>query len=198
MIHPRDLEGEVATKEERALARYWSGVRVKPPRALSLVPAEANAWFHLVETLYLPLPAIRARREQFKDHRAISHAQIELIASRVSILNDCSFCASTHMKFLRTCGLATGETYNIDMARGAPGDGNIPHGGLLVAFTDAVMGENEESISSIRSELRMKMGDAALVDAAGVLAAFNSVNRVANSIGLRTGRRAEKAAAVGR
>ena len=188
MIYPRDLEGNLKTEEERTLARYWGGAQNKPPRALSLVPEEAYAWFQLVEALYLPLRAIRVKRDHFKEYRAITHAQIELIASRVSVLNECAFCTPIHVKFLRKIGSAEGETYDPTLLIDAPGAGNIPNGGLLVAFADAVIGGNEENLLSIRSELRAKIGDAALVDAAGVVAAFNGINRVASSIGLRRGR----------
>ncbi len=57
-------------------------------RAMSLVPAEARGFFDLVETQYL-------RRSQMRDfaneYRAITHAQIELVAGRVSALNRCVY-----------------------------------------------------------------------------------------------------------
>ena len=52
--HPKDLEGELDTEEERVLAQYWGGVLANIRRALSLVPEEAYAWFQLVEAQYLP------------------------------------------------------------------------------------------------------------------------------------------------
>ena len=57
-------------------------------RAMSLVPAEARGFFDLVETQYL-------RRRQMRDFanefRAITHAQIELIAGRISAINQCVY-----------------------------------------------------------------------------------------------------------
>jgi hypothetical protein len=88
MIHPKDLEGELDTEEEKALARYWGGVLANIRRALSLVPEEAFAWFQLVETQYLPGNWMRDFSREF---RAISHAQIELIAGRVSVRNQCFY-----------------------------------------------------------------------------------------------------------
>lgn len=88
MIHPKDLEGDLDTDEEQVLARYWSGTLANIRRALSLVPEEAYAWFQLVETQYLPGKWMR----DFKtEYRAITHAQIELIAGRVSVLNQCFY-----------------------------------------------------------------------------------------------------------
>lgn len=185
MIHPKDLEGKLETDEERVLARYWNGARNKPPRALSLVPQEAYAWFQLVEAQYLPLRAIRTRFDRLQERRAITHAQMELIASRASIVNKCAFCAPIHLRFLRESGGAESEAYDTNEATAAPAGRKIPHSALLVAFTDAVVGENDRELPRLRAEVRSKMGDAALVDAAAVAAAFNGINRVANSIGLR-------------
>jgi hypothetical protein len=88
MIHPKDLEGELETPEERKLAAYWGGVLANIRRALSLVPEEAYAWFQLVETQYLPG---KWMRDFANEYRAITHVQIELIAGRVSVLNQCFY-----------------------------------------------------------------------------------------------------------
>ena len=88
MIHPKDLEGELDTEEERVLAKYWGGVLANIRRALSLAPEEAYAWFQLVETQYLPG---KWMRDFANEYRAITHAQIELIAGRVSVLNQCFY-----------------------------------------------------------------------------------------------------------
>ena len=88
MIHPKDLEGDLDTDEERALATYWGGTLANIRRALSLVPEEAYAWFQLVETQYLPG---KWMRDFAHEYRAITHAQIELIAGRVSVINECFY-----------------------------------------------------------------------------------------------------------
>ena len=60
----------------------------RPPanimRAMSLVPAEVRSFFDLVAHQYLPGDVMR---EFSREYRAISHAQIELLAARVSALN---------------------------------------------------------------------------------------------------------------
>jgi hypothetical protein len=88
MIHRKDLDGELATEEEGALAKTWGAVVGNIRRALSLVPEEAHAWFQLVETQYLPG---KLMRDFANEYRAITHAQIELIAARVSVLNQCFY-----------------------------------------------------------------------------------------------------------
>jgi alcohol dehydrogenase class IV len=67
---------------------------------------------------------------------------------------------------------------------GAGGDGNIPHGALLVSFADAVLGTNDPHLNEVRATIRSRMGDAALVDAAAIVATFNAIDRVADSTGI--------------
>jgi hypothetical protein len=85
---------------------------------------------------------------------------------------------------LRASSKAKGENYDLALLTGAGGDGNIPHGALLVAFADAVLGRDDQRLSDLRSEIRIKLGDAALVDAAAIAATFNAIDRVADSTGI--------------
>ena len=71
------------------------------------------------------------------------------------------------------------------MLTGRTGDGNIRHGALLVAFADAVLGSDDARLAGIRSEIRTKVGDAALIDAAAIVATFNAIDRVADSTGIQ-------------
>ena len=56
-------------------------------RALSLVPAEMHAWGDLSEAQYLGREDMR----RFEKLRAIDRSQIELVAGRVSALNECFY-----------------------------------------------------------------------------------------------------------
>jgi hypothetical protein len=85
---------------------------------------------------------------------------------------------------LRESSKATGASYDLTVLTGTAGDGNIPHGALLVAFADAVLGSDDARLSAIRSDIRTAMGDAALVDAAAIAATFNAIDRVADSTGI--------------
>ena len=57
-------------------------------KAMSLVPEEVRSFFDVVSHQYLPPLAMRDFSREF---RAISHAQIELLAARVSALNQCLY-----------------------------------------------------------------------------------------------------------
>lgn len=57
-------------------------------RAMSLVPREVEGFFDLVAVQYLPGAAMR---DFDREYRAINHAQIELLAARISSLNKCVY-----------------------------------------------------------------------------------------------------------
>ena len=81
MVAPEDV-GE----PERALYDGLSGAYIH--RALSLVPDEVLCFFDLDSVQYLP---DRKLRDFGREYRAISHAQIELLAGRVSAINRCVY-----------------------------------------------------------------------------------------------------------
>lgn len=76
----------------------------------------------------------------------------------------------------------------------AVGDGGIPHGALLTAFAEAVIGGTNEELAAVRSRVLDVLGSDALVDAAGVCGLFNAIDRVADATGIPL--EAEKAAAT--
>jgi hypothetical protein len=85
---------------------------------------------------------------------------------------------------LRESSKAKGEAYDLNLLTGAKGDGNIPHGALLVAFAEAVLGGDDRRLAEIREAIRVRMGEAALVDAAAIVATFNAIDRVADATGI--------------
>lgn len=57
-------------------------------QAMTLVPEEVKGFFELVSSQYLPP---KAMTDFDNEYRAISHSQIELIAGRMSALNQCVY-----------------------------------------------------------------------------------------------------------
>jgi hypothetical protein len=86
---------------------------------------------------------------------------------------------------LRASSKAKGESFDLSLIVGKPGDGNIAHGALLVAFAEAVLGVDDERLADTQSRIRAAMGDAALVDAAAIIATFNAIDRVADATGIQ-------------
>ncbi len=105
---PSPLAGEPARRRPARARRDLAWVSTVPPedvapgdpdpyrvhgtknihRALSLVPQEVFNFFDLDVELYLKDHEIR---DFGRDHRALSHAQIELLAGRISALNGCYY-----------------------------------------------------------------------------------------------------------
>jgi hypothetical protein len=64
-------------------------------------------------------------------------------------------------------------------------DCGIPHAALLVAFAEAVIGDDDIGLNDARQRLAATLGDAALVDSAAVIATFNGLDRVADATGIQ-------------
>jgi hypothetical protein len=87
---------------------------------------------------------------------------------------------------LRASSDATGSNYKADaIAEGKDaGDGNIPHGALLVAFAEAAFGDDETALRNLRSQIRSELGNEQLVDSCGVIANFQRMVRIADGTGI--------------
>lgn len=85
---------------------------------------------------------------------------------------------------LRESSRAKNESYDLTLLTGTEGDGNIAHGALLVAFTDAVVKYDDAEAAKLRAGIRAQMGDDALVDSAAIVAAFSGFDRIADSTGI--------------
>ena len=84
---------------------------------------------------------------------------------------------------------ASGENYGEDFDLGnviGTGDGEVGvvEGKLLLAFADAVIGDDDAALDRVRAELFEALGEVAFVDAAGTAASFNAVVRVADATGI--------------
>lgn len=86
---------------------------------------------------------------------------------------------------LRASARATGESVDLNaIVDDEASDGGIPHGSLLKAFAEAALGDDGRPLTEIRQRLRNALGDAALVDAAAVIANYSALDRVADATGI--------------
>ncbi len=85
---------------------------------------------------------------------------------------------------LRVSGQSEGAEIDLATINGTAGDGGILHGAKLVAFTEAVMGDEEDALRRERAALREVLSDEAFVDTAAVIGSFNVVDRIADSTGI--------------
>ena len=64
------------------------------------------------------------------------------------------------------------------------GDAGVEHGARLIAFTDAVMGNDDDVLARERQAVRTVLSPEAFVDTCALIAAFNVVDRVADATGI--------------
>ena len=76
----------MSTEAEAGLYDGLAAVNIH--RALSLVPAEVAGFFDLDAEHYLPDALLR---DFGTEYRALTHAQIEFLAARVSAINQCVY-----------------------------------------------------------------------------------------------------------
>ena len=61
----------------------------------------------------------------------------------------------------------------------------VEHGTLLVAFAEAMAGENDDALTHVRHALIEVLNPAAMVDAAGVVSNFERMVRIADATGIQ-------------
>ena len=88
---------------------------------------------------------------------------------------------------LSLSGKHTGDKYALECAIGeGSGDSGLPcgQGELLNDFVEAVCADDVAQTTTVRQKIIKGMGEAAMVDAAAVIAAFNCYPRVADATGI--------------
>lgn len=60
----------------------------------------------------------------------------------------------------------------------------VEHGSLLPAFAEAMVGEDEDTLTHVRHAVIEALSPAALVDAAGVASNFERMVRIADATGI--------------
>jgi hypothetical protein len=86
---------------------------------------------------------------------------------------------------LRASGPTNDRTYDLGAVTGVvDGDGGVADGKLLIAFAEAVLGDDRIALIRARGALQEALGAAGLVDAAGVVGLFNAIDRVADATGI--------------
>jgi hypothetical protein len=85
---------------------------------------------------------------------------------------------------LRASGRHGGEDYDLRNIHGQGlEDGRIAHAETLLAFADAFFAAGGR-LGDARAAIMADLGPAALIDAAGVVAIFNAVVRIADATGI--------------
>lgn len=87
---------------------------------------------------------------------------------------------------LRASGAQTEDAFNLQViTQGTTATpSGVPHGETLLAFAEAVVGEDEAVLAHARQRVLDELGPATLVDAAAIAANFERMVRIADSTGI--------------
>ena len=86
---------------------------------------------------------------------------------------------------LRVSSELEGEKVDLQsVTKGSEVQSGVPFQDELLAFAEVALGDDDEGIRLAREAVRAKMGDAAAVDAAGVIANFQRMVRIADGAGI--------------
>ncbi len=86
-------------------------------------------------------------------------------------------------------GQDTGQDYDLrevteGVEDGATAAATVPHGALMNAFCEAIVARDLPRVADVRTRIVESTGEAAMVDAAAIIAAFNAYPRAADATGL--------------
>lgn len=87
---------------------------------------------------------------------------------------------------LRASGKVTGDAFDMHVITegGTATPSGVAHGETLVAFAEAVIGEDESALAVAQQRVLDELGPEALVDAAAVASNFERMVRIADSTGI--------------
>ena len=80
--------------------------------------------------------------------------------------------------------MVSGTSVEMAAVAGEAVDSGVAHGDLLLAYADAVMAADAVEIGRAREAVGQALGAEAVAEAAGVIAMFNVVDRVADATGI--------------
>ena len=105
-------------------------------------------------------------RDISRAFRSLTHAQLELIAARASVMNGCYYWTTSHANRLRASGQEAGQTVDLPSVLDGTTDSGAQHGQFLLAFTVAVLGGDPDQLTIMRGDVLTRLGYEPLVDAA--------------------------------
>jgi AhpD family alkylhydroperoxidase len=118
--------------------------------------------------------------------RGLHRTQMELVAARVSLLDDCLSCLFAHAGMLRTRAERTGRRVDLSAIAHPERDSLLPAGREPLEFVTALI-RGAEDLPATRDRLTEAAGTNAAVRAAAVGGNFQMMNRLVDATGVPIG-----------
>jgi hypothetical protein len=74
--------------------------------------------------------------------------------------------------------------FSLDGVMDGAASAGVPHAAELLPFADAVIARDPARIAAARAVVLETLGEAAMLDAAAVIAGFNGITRIADATGI--------------
>jgi AhpD family alkylhydroperoxidase len=113
----------------------------------------------------------------------LSRPQAELLAARVSSINECFYCTSAHVMLLRESSKAVDLIIDTNASMGGQGAETVDHGAELVSFAEAAT-LCSGNVDQVREAVLERLGAEGFVDAASIIGIFNGLVRTADATGI--------------
>lgn len=154
---------------------------VNVSRALSLCPIENDLRRDLVDALYMEGHSFF---DKIWSNKLLSRSQLEIAATRTSVINQCFYCAHGHTMILDMAAKAAGDKVSLAAVQGEHDSKiGVEHGELILEYTE-VANREPESAYQMWPKLSDTLGQRGAVELAAVVAIFNGLNRTSDPTGV--------------
>lgn len=154
---------------------------VNVSRAISMCPQENYLRRELVEAFYMEGHSFF---DKVWKNKALSRPQLEIAATRTSVINGCFYCAHGHTMILDMAAKALQQKVSLAAAQGQQVDETgVEQGALILAFTEIANREPEQAAAQM-PDLITALGERGAIELAATIAIFNGLNRTSDPTGV--------------
>lgn len=178
--YPEDLVDNGAWIRQTASA-VANKELVNVSRAVSVCPIENGLRRDLVDAMYMEGHSFF---DKLWDRKSLSRTQLEIAATRTSVINHCFYCANGHTMILDMAAKASGDAVDLAAPQGVDVQNiGVEHGELILDYTEFANREPERAYEQY-SQLEELLGERGAMELAAVVAIFNGLNRTSDPTGV--------------
>ncbi|RLV57707.1 hypothetical protein D5018_21115 [Parashewanella curva] len=153
---------------------------VNVSRAISILPIENGLRRDLVETMYMEGHSFF---DKIWKNKALSRPQLEILATKTSMINQCFYCANGHAAILDIVAKKAGQKSDLNLLNNASIESAIPQSTLLLEVTEQINREPESAIQ-FHKPLTQIFGEKGMLEVLATIAIFNGLNRTSDPAGV--------------